>query len=910
MVRLGLVALVAGLTVGARPAHAVDRARPMGLYTVAGGAALALLDSRIDVTVRGPIVETIVVQRFHNPSDRPTEATYIFPLPADAAVSAMAMRVGTRTISAAIESRDAALRRYEAAVAAGAAAALLEQERPDVFTQTVSAIPANGTVEVTLRYDSMARYTTGTWELVVPMVVAPRHVPGTASGRATTGSGRSPDTDRAPDASRVTPAASPGAGGSTAVVIHFVDPPGEVKSPTHELAVARGDVAFSDPHSDHDAIVRWRAPAGSAGWVERDAGGGFAAVVVEAPAPPPRTAALRAILAIDRAATTRGDAGAVEHPLVRALLGALGKADRVRVIGSDAIAWSAPDDTRRALDRAWPTPAGAFDLTRVLEGAHPEGAAIVLVSDGLVADDPAAIAAARRLGVAVHVIGIGSAPARATLSQIAAATGGTVRYAVAGDDIAALARAVLADIASPPGPLTVSWGTLAASDVEPAVLPRLGAGQAMIVLARVNRVEAANARARGELFAFEALAPARVVDGATTPRGPLARRWARERLGDLLAGTPDRAAVTRHALAYGLVSPYTSLVAVGSEVIAAGGVKRSVAVPVSLPAGMQWHAVKQTLDVDTTVAPAPEPAPAVSDRVAPTPPAAAPPPPPQPPAAHRPPAERKPAGRKADGDAEDDSDDSAASDDRQAHKRSRAHDEDARDANKPNKKHGERTEKRPAPKQAPPAVPAPEGTRSPSQGNPAADQAPALSDAELAKLAEQEAKTEVITVTGALIGRKETDAPSPVSVVDREQLDAAEAVSLTGRTLRLTAALGGGLAFDHGARGLVALDARIETNRLTRFGAEAALWLVGGVDPEGRALLTVARAGLARWFELGLGAGIQLGNGTGPAGSLRLRANTPLAGVAGFLRYDAALLLTRPSTEAEHAVTLGLELSY
>ncbi|HEU4734316.1 MAG TPA: VIT domain-containing protein, partial [Kofleriaceae bacterium] len=463
----------------------------MGLYVSGTTAPLAMLDSRIEITVRGPIIETVVVQRFRNTADHATEATYIFPVPADAAVSGMAMRIGTRTIKAAIESREAAQRRYEAAVTAGAAAALLDQERPDVFTQTVSAIPAKGTVEVTLRYDALARYEAGAWELVVPMVVAPRYVPGTASGRATTGSGRSPDTDRAPDASRVTPAASPGAGGSTAVAIHFVDEPSEVTSPTHELGdlgAARRDVALSDPHSDHDAIVRWRAPAASAGWVERDGEGGFAAVVVEAAAPPPRTAPVRVILAIDRAATTRGDGDAVEHPVVRALLGALGKADRVRVIGSDAIGWNAPDDVRAAIDRAWATPAGAFDLTRVLEGARPEGAAILLLSDGLVADDPAAIAAARRLGVPVHVVGIGPAPARATLARLAAATGGTVRYAVAGDDLNQLARAVAADLASPPAPLTINWGTLAAGDVEPAVLPRLGAGQALIVLARVKRV--------------------------------------------------------------------------------------------------------------------------------------------------------------------------------------------------------------------------------------------------------------------------------------------------------------------------------------------------------------------------------------------------------------------------------------
>ncbi len=76
----------------------------------------------------------------------------------------------------------------------------------------------------------------------------------------------------------------------------------------------------------------------------------------------------------------------------------------------------------------------------------------------------------------------------------------------------------------------------------------------------------------------------------------------------------------------------------------------------------------------------------------------------------------------------------------------------------------------PAPAEAQPTpAPAPEA----GQAATAQAQAPALSDEELAKLAEQEAKTEVITVTGSLIGRKEVDSPSPVSVVDKEKLQSA-----------------------------------------------------------------------------------------------------------------------------------------
>ena len=917
------------------PVHAAfEMARPMGLYAAGNGPALAMLDSRIEVTVRGALVEAVVVQRFRNPASHATEATYIFPLPADAAVSAMAMRIGARTIHAAIETREAAQRRYEDAVAAGVAGALLEQERPDVFTQTVSAVPAGGVVEVTLRYDAVAHYEAGTWQLVLPLVVAPRHVPGTASGAATTGSGRAPDTDRAPDASRVTPAAAPGAGGPTAVAIHFVDAAQDLASPTHALGGTASDATLVDAHSDRDAIVRWRAPAPAAGWVERDGDAGFAAVVVEAAPAAPRKpgAALRVTLAIDRSATTRGDAAIVERPVVRALCGALDAADRVRAIGSDSIGWSAPGDALRALERSWATPMPVFDMTRVLAGARPEGAPIVLISDGLVADDPAAVAAAQRLGVPVHVIGIGPAPARGALRQIAAATGGTVRFATPGDDPAVLARAVVADLASPAERLTVNWGTLGATDVEPAVLPRLGAGQAMLVLARILRVQPANARTRGELFAFEPLGRPRAVDGAVTPRGPLARRWARERLGDLVAARGDRAKVVRHALAFGLVSPYTSLVAIGSDVVVRGGVVHSIAVPVSVPSGMQWHAVRQATEVDAAIepeaprgsGPAPVLAPAPPATPAPVAPSAAEPAPPTtpttptttaidgkdsdgkasrpsakkpPPPAHRPPAKAAESDRGDDIDRDDD----ARSTRKKDGKRAASDTEDAG---------GARRERRREPEPAVPAESSPKPMPPAAvldEAKPDADAAHSAAPEEVATLPEGEQKGEQIIIEGRAPSITKANLAGGASILDLQQ---ANSLGFHHALWRLRAALGGGLAVDRGTHGLLSLDVGLEHFAVAPFGAEAALWLVGGSDVQGRLLATATARRVVPFLDLGIGAGLHVGDGTGLAGALRLRIRTPWQWLAGYARYDAALLLTRPGQALEHAVTLGLELAY
>ncbi|MDX2093315.1 MAG: VIT domain-containing protein [Kofleriaceae bacterium] len=840
--------LVGAVMVASGAAHA-STGRSMGLYPVqTPNAPLPMVESKVEVVVRGPIVETVVTQRFVNRSDRATEATYIFPLPHDAAVSAMSIRHGGKTIRAAIEPRASAQQRYEDAVRAGVAAAMLDQERPDVFTQTVAAVPAKGTVEITLRYDTLARYADGTWSLVLPLVVAPRYVPGTVSGRPTTGTGRTPDTDRAPDASRVTPPVATGGGGATTVAIQFIDAVREVTSPTHELAVLGTRATFTDPASDHDAVIRWRSAVGAAGWVEQGPGGGFAAVVVEAPAAPARKKPVRLTLVLDRSATMNGDASAMSEPVVRALIGAMTGADRLAVTGSEHIAWTTPSDVLRAIEVA-PRRTQAFDLTRVLEAAKPDGAPLLLVTDGLVADDRAALAAAQKLRVPVHVIGVGAAPARGLLVQLAAITGGTVRFALPSDEVGALAKAALADIATPPAPLAVNWGTLAASDVVPAVLPRLGAGQSMLVLARVKKAQTANARVRGELFAIETLAVPRAVDGALAPVGPLARRWGRTKLDELLVGREDERAVTRHALAFGLVSPYTSLVAIGTDVVEQGGVKHTVAVPVAVPAGMHWEVVREetTPELDNAqLAGKLEGKPAVPTS-------------PTKPVVTKKPAtdvDSKPMGAPAPAGNEGKTPDQ--SEDR------------AKDTKQVREVEG--YDRVPSDREAAPA-------------------APVMRD---------------LTAAGA--ADAEDEAAAEVMSQGMLSHDAG------GKRFRFSFALGAGLATQDADRASVlALSGRFDIGaRRNLLGVEGSLWLVDGLNGQGRFLFDYTRIGVARWFELGLGLGGHGGGtGVGPAGALVLRGHLPpKPALSGYLRYDGALLQRDARREVQNTVTLGVEWGF
>jgi Ca-activated chloride channel family protein len=118
-----------------------------------------------------------VTQEFENPLDEPIEALYTFPLSERAAVDAMEMRTDGRTIRGTIRRREEARRIYEAAKAAGQLAGLLDEERPNVFTQTVANLMPGATVRVRIEYVEPLPFADGRFEFSFPTVVGPRFVP-------------------------------------------------------------------------------------------------------------------------------------------------------------------------------------------------------------------------------------------------------------------------------------------------------------------------------------------------------------------------------------------------------------------------------------------------------------------------------------------------------------------------------------------------------------------------------------------------------------------------------------------------------------------------------------------------------------------------------------------------------------
>jgi Ca-activated chloride channel family protein len=170
-----------------------------------------MLKTDVQITVTGIIARATVRQEFTNPSTQKgdwLEGIYVFPLPETAAVDHLRMKVGERMIEGQIRERAEAKQVYEQAKQEGKRTSLVEQERPNIFTTSVANIGPGERITVEIEYQETVRYDHDRFQLRFPMAVGQRYIPGTpviVEGQAPNGSGTVLDTDRVPDASRITP---------------------------------------------------------------------------------------------------------------------------------------------------------------------------------------------------------------------------------------------------------------------------------------------------------------------------------------------------------------------------------------------------------------------------------------------------------------------------------------------------------------------------------------------------------------------------------------------------------------------------------------------------------------------------------------------------------------------------------
>lgn len=155
--------------------------------TIMGPCPLQHTDVAVEIT--GPFARTVVEQVYANPYPRTIEAVYTFPLSNRAAVDRMTMIVksasGEKVVEGEVKERELARAIYEDARDSGYVASLLEQERPNIFTQSVANLEPGATVRIRIATIELIERKDGVSSYAFPMVVGPRYVPGASSSMPT-----------------------------------------------------------------------------------------------------------------------------------------------------------------------------------------------------------------------------------------------------------------------------------------------------------------------------------------------------------------------------------------------------------------------------------------------------------------------------------------------------------------------------------------------------------------------------------------------------------------------------------------------------------------------------------------------------------------------------------------------------
>lgn len=138
---------------------------------------IPLKHTSVKSNITGYINKVEVEQEYENNFENPIEAVYIFPLPENAAINSMEMIIGKRVIKAIIKEKEEAKKTYEQAKREGKRTSLLDQERPNIFTQSVANILPGDKIIIKISYIETLEYDNGKYTFTFPMVVGPRYIP-------------------------------------------------------------------------------------------------------------------------------------------------------------------------------------------------------------------------------------------------------------------------------------------------------------------------------------------------------------------------------------------------------------------------------------------------------------------------------------------------------------------------------------------------------------------------------------------------------------------------------------------------------------------------------------------------------------------------------------------------------------
>lgn len=594
-----------------------------------GVDALPLKRTTVDVHVAGVIAEVRVVQHYRNEGQQAIEADYVFPGSTRAAVGGMQVRIADRLITAQIREKQQARIEYAAAKQEGKTAALLEQQRPNVFQMRVANILPGDEVQVELRYTELLLPEQGRYEFVFPTVVGPRYASAASSGTNTWAAQPTLRANEAPTSDFTLTATL-----DAPLAIH------DIRSRTHAIEVEQtGEHATraslrltpgTGPANDRDFVLDYRLDGDALDtglMLSQGAGPGAENFFLAMVQPPKAVAATQIapreyIFVVDISGSMHGFPLDTAKAMLQRLIGGLRPSDRFNVLlfsgSSRMLAPKAVPATQANIDRALATlgqtqGSGGTELIPALRRVYAEpktpdvSRTIVVVTDGYVSVEAEAFALVRKnLDQAnLFAFGIGSSVNRALLEGLARAGRGEPFIITdpvqAPEQAARFRRMVESPVLTS---VQLRFEGLDVYDLEPAVQPDVLGERPVLVFGKwrgqpKGRMLVQGHSAEGPWQQSVDVTPAKAGHSAALPS-----LWARHRIATLSdqealeGGDGQRAAITQLGLDYRLLTAYTSFIAVDQIVRnpdPAGS--QRVQQPLPLPQGVGDRALGESATV-------------------------------------------------------------------------------------------------------------------------------------------------------------------------------------------------------------------------------------------------------------------------------------------------------------------------
>ena len=626
MLRTGILEPVSDRT----PRAETNKDRPVGgLYvqtTDRKQQEFTLTNTDVKGKISGNISRVEVTQTFQNPYDKPLEAIYVFPLPDQAAVDDMEIKIGDRVIKGDIKKREEAKEIYDRARKEGRTAGLLEQERDNIFTQSLANIKPGEQIKVTIRYTESLKFEQGDYEFVFPMVVGPRYIPGTAIDPKG-------NTNQVPDASRINPPVlkPETRSGNDITVSLQIDagvPIRNLYSTSHRIDVQNNGetmqlkLAAGDNIPNKDLIVRYKISSDRTQptilTTTTDQGSHFATYLIPAIAyRADQIVPKDVVFLMDTSGSQSGDPIIKSRELMRRFINGLNPNDTFTIIDFSSTTrqlsryplQNTAANRQKAMNYIDQVDAnggtelmnGINAVTNFPSSSNGRIRSVVLITDGYIGNDNEVIAAVQKnlkSGNRLYSFGVGSSVNRYLLERVAEMGRGTSRVVRQDEPTQEVAEKFFRQINNPVlTNIQVKWeGDGAAPEIYPSNAPDLFAEQPLVLFGkkgdRINgKLKITGIAAGGERY--EQTLDVNFEKGNSNLG--IAQLWGRARIKDLMNqmfGGEVKSlvdAVTQTALNYRLLSQYTAFVAVSEEVrVNPDGGKVTVNVPVEMPQGVNF----------------------------------------------------------------------------------------------------------------------------------------------------------------------------------------------------------------------------------------------------------------------------------------------------------------------------------